>query len=151
MTDYQIVKFIENRAEKYKGGNDPRLVIYWRGGRAFIGIKFSNLDTPFIMRFTKGNQRGIFKLNTHDKEIREWCENIVASRGYYDSIVISYDLSMIPKNIKHFVSYAIIEALQTKGYGFDIFSPEYSTDDIELISANETYDEVSIEVDMLGI
>ena len=152
MTDYQIVKFIENRAAQNSashGYRDPRVVIYWISNRAFIGVKFSNVAEPFIMRFTKGNQRGLFKLQNRDDI--EWCSSIVASCGHYDKTIIDYDIAMLPKSIKHFVSYAIIEALQTQGYGFDIFSQTEIDDDIELIGEKETYAEVSIEVDMLGI
>ena len=46
------------------------------------------------------------------------------------------------------MSYAIIEALQTKGYGFDLFCINFGTDP-ELIDPDETYEEAAIETDLL--
>ena len=63
---------------------------------------------------------------------------------------VKYDVDTLPGWTKHFVSYAIIDALKTKGTGFDAFAIS-NLGDIELIRPEETYEEAAIETDLLAL
>lgn len=152
MTDEQIVQFVLHRASingQEHGLTSPKLVIYKRGSTSmYLAVKFNGHAEPFILRFTKGPSRGLFKLNAAGKEAEEWrktVEAILVNTTWYEH---DYCLATLPGSVKHYVSYAIIEALKTKGVGFDLFSPSYSKD-IDLIRPTETYEEATIEADLM--
>lgn len=147
MTDEQIVQFLVYKAKK--NGQllklfNPRLVIYNsnNGLTSYLAMMYENNPQPFFVRFVHGSTRGIFKIKIKDIEPEYWRSH------FLNKNIIEYDLTKIPASIKHFVSYAIIEALQTKGYGFDLFGINFGTDP-ELIDPDETYEEAAIETDLL--
>ena len=151
MTDQQIVNFIEYRAKKngleHKLYN-PKLILYVGNNRfPFIGIKYENNDNVFFLRFWRNNIRAMFKIdfNIDGLCIEDWiAEKFKQKNGY-----IEYDLDSIPKNFVHYVSYAIIDALKRDNTGLDMFSYNLYGVEIKLIDPNETYEEASIETDLM--
>jgi len=151
MTDEQIAKFILHRAKANAVPlklYNPKLVIWHDSYSDFLAIKFSNDDRPFIVRFCHGTKRGLFKLKLHSEEFIKWQKQKL-NEHKCTAFAVDYDLPAMPSCIKHFVSYAIIEALKTRGMGFDLFSFAFPND-ISLIDPTETYEEVAIETDLLG-
>ena len=154
MTDKQIAQFVLYRAKK--SGQQlnltcPKLVIYKRGRKLFLAVRFDGHTEPFIVRFTRGDVRGLFRLDTLDDPVfKVWLQeydNRQVNNMWYER---DYDLDHLPASLKHYVSYAIIEALKSKGYGFDLFSISYSID-LDLIQPNETYEEAAIEADLMDV
>lgn len=153
MTDQQIANFILHRAKtngQQVGLANPKLVIYKRGtSNMFAAVRFENHDEPFMLRFTRGDTRGIFKLRIDHPDYRAWKLGLDKSHNDKFEYEVDYDLSHLPGCVKHYVSYAIIEALKTKGVGFDLFSISYNKGDPLLVDPNETYEEAAIETDLL--
>ena len=156
MTDKQIANFILYRAQQAGRPlklTSPRLVLHKEmSPLLYLGIVFNtssgNNTALFLVRFTNRFNRGMFKINLDTKDFKEWFSEQMAQRGKFYPLNIDYDLNALPQSLKHFVSYAIIEALKTNGMGFDAFSLSYN-DDLELIRQNETYEEVAIESDLM--
>lgn len=148
MTDQQIVQFILHRAKTNGKVNfvNPRLVLWNNMSSLLLGIKSDNHSSVFLLRFLKDQSRGIFKFKLNDSAFTEWKCRLV--KDYGKAFVIDYDLETVPDSVKHYVSYAVIEALKTKGMGFDLFSIS-CTDDPVIVSPNETYEEVAIETDLM--
>ena len=151
MTDQQIVNFIEYRAKKngleHKLYN-PKLILYVGQNRfPFIGIKYENNDNVFFLRFWRNNIRAMFKIdfNINGLSVEDWISDKFKQKNGY----IEYDLSSVPKNIAHYVSYAIIDALKRNNTGLDMFSYNLYGVDIKLIDPNETYEEAAIETDLM--
>ena len=146
MTDEQIVQFLLYRAKKNGCSlklSNPKLVIY---KARYLAIRFDGHNEPFILRFTNGTVRALFKINVDNEEFISWKKELVCKHA--NNFEIEYDLNDVPACVKHFVSYAIIESLKTKGMGFDLFAISFNND-IELINPNESYEEVAIETDLL--
>ena len=151
MTDEQIVNFIEHRA-KIAGQQirlyNPKLILYHNNGSCFyLGIKFDNYNDAFIIRFMNGSMRGLFKIKPQDSTYESWRKQHCRQDG--SIYTMEYDLSTLPPCVKHFVSYAIIEALKTKGMGFDMFTLASYKEDLKLIDPNESYEEAVIESDLI--
>lgn len=155
MTDQQIANFILHRAKtigQQSGLANPKLVIYkWGTSSMLVAVRFENHAEPFMLRFTKGDRRGVFKLKIDHPEYQAWKLSLDKSHNGQFEYEVDYDLSNLPGCVKHFISYAIIEALKTKGVGFDLFSITFSKGDPSLISPSETYEEVAIETDLLCV
>lgn len=152
MTDEQIVKFIEHRAAiagQQANLHNPKLVIYCNcGSYLHLGIKFDNYNDAFIVRFMSGSMRGLFKIKPQDPMYEPWRKQYCRKNG--SIYTIEYDLSTLPPCVKHFVSYAIIEALKTKGIGFDICALSSNfKEDLMLVDPNESYEEAVIETDLI--
>ena len=149
MTDTQIVQFITYRAQK--AGQplklfNPKLVIYANvGSTIYLAVRFDNYENPFLVRFTQGTIRGIFKIKPQDPSFADWKAKLFSENG--STFEVDYDLSKLPSCVKHFVSYAIIEALKTKGMGFDLFNLSFKPDP-EIIRPSESYEEAVIETDL---
>ena len=148
MTDEQIVKFIIYRAQKVGQPlklTNPKLVIYANAGsNIYLAVRFDNYKDPFLVRFTQGTARGIFKIKPQDPNFADWRAGLFKENG---SIEVDYDISKLPPCVKHFVSYAVIEALKTKGMGFDLFNLSFKPDP-EIIRPSESYEEAAIETDL---
>lgn len=149
MTDEQIVKFIIYRAQKAGQPlklTNPKLVIYANAGSTiYLAVRFNGYEDPFFIRFTQGTARGIFKIKPQDPSFAAWKTTLFNENG--SKFEIDYDLSKLPPCVKHFVSYAIIEALKTKGMGFDLFNLSFKPDP-EIIRPSESYEEAAIETDL---
>lgn len=150
MTDEQIVKFIIYRAQKAGQPlklTNPKLVIYANAGSTiYLAVRFDGYEDPFFVRFTQGTARGIFKIKPQDPSFAVWKAKLFAENG--SKFEIDYDLFKLPSCVKHFVSYAVIEALKTKGMGFDLFNLSFKPDP-EIIRPSESYEEASIETDLV--
>ena len=150
MTDEQIVQFLLYRAKKNGCSlklSNPKLVIYKSNMPAlYLAIRFDGHNEPFILRFTNGTVRALFKIKVDNIEFISWRNKLI--KQHSNSFEIEYDLNDVPSCVKHFVSYAIIESLKTKGMGFDLFAISFNND-VELINPNESYEEVAIETDLL--
>lgn len=149
MTDEQIVQFITHRAQ-ISGQplqlRNPRLVIYRNNSSIlFLGVKFENYTDTFLVRFTNGTQRGVFKIKPQDPSFEPWRQQFCKEHGAIFNA--DYDLSKLPPCVKHYISFAIIEALKTNGMGFDLFSFSFK-DDLEIIRPSESYEEATIETDL---
>lgn len=149
MTDEQIVQFIVHRA-KISGQpqqlHNPKLILYrLNGSSLYLGIKYEDYADPFLVRFTHGSSRGMFKVKPQDPAFEPWRQKFCSE--YEPTFTADYTLSELPPCVKHFVSYAIIEALKTKGMGFDLFSFSFKTDPM-LIRPEESYEEAVIETDL---
>ena len=155
MTDRQIVDFILFRAKKSVAQAksdlvDPKLVLYHNAQRLYLAVKFKNYNEPCMIRFIrKNNMCGLFQVKCDNPEFSSWKQALKNSFGNTAVFIADYDLESLPPYIKHFVSYAFIEALKSKGIGFDMFALSYPAD-FPLIDPNETYEEVSIETDLMG-
>lgn len=149
MTDKQIVQFIIYRAQKAGQPlklTNPKLVIYANAGsNIYLAVRFDNYKDPFLVRFTQGTVRGIFKIKPQDPSFADWRAELFKENS---SIEVDYDLSKLPPCVKHFVSYAVIEALKTKGIGFDLFNLSFKPDP-EIIRPSESYEEAAIETDLV--
>ena len=150
MADKQIVQFILHRAAKnckHLHISDPKLLIV-KGPTSslYLGVQFDVLSAFFFIRFTNGSKRGLFNINPADDGFKTWKESLIKAHG--NIFQVEYDLDMLPAYVKHYVSYAFIQALKTKEMGFDLFSAAFH-DDIMLVSPNETYEEASIEIDLM--
>ena len=150
MTDKQIVQFIIYRAQKAGQPlklTNPKLVIYANAGsNIYLAVRFDNYKDPFFVRFTQGTVRGIFKIKPQDPSFAVWRIKLFNENGY--KFEIDYDLSKLPPCVKHFVSYAVIETLKTKGMGFDLFNLSFKPDP-EIIRPSESYEEAAIETDLV--
>lgn len=152
MTDKQIVQFVLRRATiggQSVGLSSPKLVIYFSGPLPLLGVKYNNIDEIFLLRFTYGTHRGLFKLNEPANKAGEAFDKWKKTAKQVNDTDLEYSLDTLPANIKHYVSYAFIEALKTNGMGCDMFS--FSYDDISIIKPNETYEEASIEADLMDV
>ena len=153
MTDRQIANFIAYRAKangQLLGLKDPTLIIYKYDSWLGLGIKYANYKDIFMVRFIQGDVRGIFKIKCDNADPLEWktfIDNIKSSIAA-NCIAYSPNDPLIPACVKHFISYAIIEALKTKNVGFDLFSISYGTDP-SLVDPSETYEEAAIETDLM--
>ena len=149
MTDKQIVQFIIYRAQKAGQPlklTNPKLVIYANSSSTiYLAVHFDGYEDPFFIRFTKGTIRGIFKIKPQDPSFDAWKAKLFNENG--SKFEVDYDLSKLPPCVKHFVSYAIIEALKTKGMGFDLFNLNFKLDP-EIIRPSESYEEAAIETDL---
>ena len=150
MTDEQIVQFIVHRAQ-ISGQplqlHNPKLVLYRNNGSSlYLGVKFEDYVDSFLVRFTDGSRCGMFKIKPQDPVFESWQQELFNKHGR--TFTIDYVLSELPPCVKHFVSYAIIEALKTKGMGFDLFALSFKTDPM-LIRPEETYEEAAIETDLV--
>lgn len=148
MTDKQIVQFILHRAEvngQMLQLHSPKLVVFQHSANRplFLGIRYENSKDVFFVRFLNGDQRGLFKITVDESTITKLREE-VKQKGE-----VEYDVDTFPASVKHFVSWAVIEALKTKGIGFDLSAISFGTDP-ELIDPNETYEEAAIETDLLS-
>ena len=157
MTDKQIIQFILHRAQQNGQPlklSNPRLVIYKNTARyPYIAVMFDGHNEPFMLRFTENNVRAIFKLKMDNIEYLAWRDElshkcIEFAKTSSGAFTVDYDLDTLPACVKHFVSYAIIKALQTKGMGFDMFAISFKQD-IKLIDASETYEMAAIETDLM--
>ena len=149
MTDEQIVQFIVHRAQ-ISGQplqlHNPKLVIYCHHTSSlYLGIKYEDCADPFLVRFINGSSCGLFKVKPQDAAFEIWRQQLYRVNGY--GFTLDYNLSELPPCVKHFVSYAIIDALKTKGMGFDLFSFSFKTDPM-LIRPEESYEEAVIETDL---
>lgn len=153
MTDKQIVQFVLHRAAlggQRLGFSSPKLVIYFSpSSLPFLAVKYNNCDETFLLRFTHGTRRCLFKLNKPINNAREAFDKWKKTAKQVNDADLEYSLDKLPANIKHYVSYAFIDALKTNGMGFDLFS--FSYDDISIIKPNETYEEASIEADLMDV
>ena len=152
MTDQDIVNFIVHRADingkQYKL-RSPELVLYVpNDNTAIVALQYGNNSEPFMLRFTNGTQRGLFKLRYNREVLKPFIKQLRQSAAYNSTV--KYDVCTLPDWAKHFVSYAIINALKTKGMGFDAFAISH-LGDIELIRPNETYEQIAIETDLLTL
>lgn len=149
MTDKQIVQFIIYRAQKAGQPlklTNPKLVIYANlSFTIYLAVHFDEYEDPFFVRFTKGTIRGIFKIKPQDPSFDAWKAKLFAENS--SKFEVDYDLSKLPPCVKHFVSYAIIEALKTKGIGLDLFNLSFKPDP-EIIRPSESYEEAAIETDL---
>ena len=149
MTDEQIVQFIVHRAQ-ISGQplqlHNPKLVLYRNNSSSlYLGIKYEDYADPFLVRFTHGSSRGMFKVKPQDPTFEPWRQKFCSEHG--PTFTADYILSELPPCVKHFVSYAVIDALKTKGMGFDLFNLSFKTDP-EIIRPEETYEEAAIETDL---
>lgn len=147
MTDLQIKQFLVNRARingQAFGLFNPRLVLCKPNNGVYLAIIYENHNQPFLVRFIRNDSRGVFKLDISDPDYQIWKNN------NNKKPIIEYDLNVLPDCIKHYVSYAIIEALKTKKMGFDCFSISFYDGDPLLIDQDETYEEASIEADLFA-
>ncbi len=152
MTDKQIVQFVLHRAAlggQHLGFSSPKLVIYISGSSMLLAVKYNNSDEIFLLRFKNGTRRSLFKLDEPINKAGEAFGKWKKTAKQVNDVVLEYSLDMLPANIKHYVSYAFIDALKTNGMGFDLFS--FSYDDISIIKPNETYEEASIEADLMDV
>lgn len=153
MTDKDIADFIVHRADmngkQYKL-RSPELVLYVpNDNTAIVALQYSNNSEPFMLRFTNGTQRGLFRLRYNGEVLKPFIKQLRQSAAY--NSIVKYDVDTFPDWTKHLVSYAIIDALKTKGMGFDAFATTANLGDIELIRPNETYEQVAIETDLLAL
>ena len=157
MTDKQIVQFILHRAQQNSQPlklSNPRLVVYKNTMQfPYLAVVFDGHDEPFMLRFTENNVRAVFKIKMEDSEYLAWRAELSSkfnafSKTSSGAFTVDYDLDTLPACVKHFVSYAIIKALQTKGMGFDMFAISFKQD-IKLIDASETYEMAAIETDLM--
>ena len=150
MTDEQLCKFMLHRAKlagQEHNLRNPKFVIKCKFGwnnSLYLAIKYDN-KTDFFIRFVSGSNRGIFTLKVDNPEFYQWKNTL--SMNYRNATEIDYDPSSVPNCVKHFISYAFIEAFKTNGIGFDLFSIDF-TNDLPLIKASESYEELSIESDL---
>ena len=146
MTDQDIVNFIVHRAEVNglpQKLHSPELVLVKCGGiTAVVALQYEGHNEPFMLRFTNGTQRGLFKLKYNQEDLKKFTTSMPSC--------MKYDVETLPSWFKHFVSYAVIDALKTKGMGFDAFAIS-RLGDIELIRPEETYEEAAIETDLLAL
>lgn len=152
MTDKQIVQFVLRRATiggQRFGFSSPKLVIYFSGPLPLLAVKYNNIDDIFLLRFTHGKRRCLFKLNEPANKAGEAFDKWKKTAKQVNDTDLEYSLDTLPANIKHYVSYAIIEALKTNGMGLDMFT--FSHDDISIIKPSETYEEASIEADLMDV
>ena len=152
MTDKQIVQFVLRRATiggQQFGFSSPKLVIYFDRLSTILAVKYNNSDEIFLLRFTHGTHRCLFRLNEPVKKAGEAFDKWKKTAKHVNDVDLEYSLDTLPANIKHYVSYAFIEALKTNGMGCDMFT--FSYDDISIIKPNETYEEASIEVDLMDV
>ena len=157
MTDKQIVQFILHRAQQNGqqfGLSHPRLVVYKNTMQfPYLAVVFDGHNEPFMLRFTKNNVRAVFKIKMEDSEYLAWRTELsnkfnAFSKTSSGAFIVDYDLDTLPACVKHYVSYAIINALQTKGMGFDLFAVSFNND-IKIIDAFETYESAAIETDLM--
>ena len=147
MTDEQIMQFVLYRAEqagRLVKLSNPKLVLCRNGNSIFLAVRFNGWKDAFLVRFTNNLRRGMFKVKPQDAMFDAWKAQFIKD-GISET---GYDLSSLPASVKHFVSYAIVDALKTKGMGFDLFSISFS-DDLEIIRPDESYEEAAIETDLL--
>ena len=78
-----------------------------------------------------------------------WQESLKPSMAKNGGIV-DCDIDALPPDVKHHISYAIIEALKTTKMGFDLYALG-SRLDIPLIDQDETYEEAAIEADLMSV
>lgn len=152
MTDKQIVQFVLHRAAiggQQFGFSSPKLVIYFSGPLPLLAVKYNNIDEIFLLRFTHGKRRCLFKLDVPANKVGEAFDEWKKTAKRVNAVDLEYSLDTLPANIKHYVSYAFIDALKTNGMGCDMFT--FSYDDISIIKPNETYEEASIEADLMDV
>ena len=153
MTDKDIADFIVHRADingkQYKLRN-PELILYMpNDNTAIVALQYSNNNEPFMLRFTNGTQRGLFKLKYNREVLKPFIKQLMQSAAFGQPTV-KYDVDTLPGWTRHIVSCTIIDALKTKGMGVDAFAISH-LGDIELIRPNETYEQAAIETDLLAL
>ena len=147
MTDEQIVQFILHRATTCDAKMiNPKLVVIKNMNSLILGIKASNYNDVFMLRFLNNNKRSLFAIRPNHPKFNEWKNSLVEQHG--NTFMIDYDLNAIPSYVKHYVSYAFISALNTPSLGFDIFSISYLNDPM-IIRPNDTYEMAAIEIDLM--
>lgn len=119
----------------------------------YLAVMFDGHNEPFMLRFTENNVRAIFKLKIEDGEYLAWRAELSSRYNAFSktsnrAFTVDYDIETLPSCVKHFVSRAVVNALQTKGMGFDMFAISFKQD-IKLIDASETYETAAIETDLM--
>lgn len=155
MTDNQLLDiFLKRAAIAGKSYNatlkDPHVVITQQyGKKLYFAVKFDGSIVPFWIKFTKSGWSKIFSFPEvlPEKLIgwkREAIRKIMNATTVFN--YIDFDLSTIPKEVAHIFFSALISALNTPGMsiGFQVSGCQ------DLFDAKETYEEVSVEADLMS-
>lgn len=152
MTDKQFLDIFLKRACKAMSDSklhDPQIVIGQQYGKKLIfGVSFKNSLVPFyIIRFIKNNMMCAFFISNVPENLEQWkqqvIQDIIASSIKNGKCYVPFDLSTTPKEVVHLFFSALIDALKTPGMGVAL-PPDC------IFFPDETYEEISIEADLMS-
>ena len=157
MTDQQLLNVFLKRVVKavdalnrYGPNVEPKLVLSQQyGKKLYFAIAFENTDfytnaNPWWIRFLNNDKIHVFTLPELPDRLMDWkCKTICEIRQSVKNYV-NFDISTAPKEVVHIFFSAIISALNTPGMSIGL------TMGCTVFDANETYEEVQIEADLMG-
>ena len=146
MTDKQFLDiFLKRAAIAGKSYNatlkNPRVVIVQQYGRKlYFAVKFDGAVIPFWIKFAKDGLSKVFSFpEILPEKLFKWKQETI--HNYID-----FDLKNTPKEVVHIFFSSLISALNIPGMSVG-FQAEWCHD---IFDANETYEEISIEADLMS-
>ena len=153
MTDQQIVDLVLARATRCLNESDcfkaknPKIVITQQfNKKMYFGIADDYSKIPYFMRFMQNGTSSIFMMQELPSRLMQWHDTIAkinASTSHY----VEFDIKTFPKEIVHIFSSAVISMLNTPGMG--MWLPMRNGSQLFMFNPNETYEEVSVEADLM--
>ena len=155
MTDQQLLNVFFKRAVKaadalnrYGTTVEPKLVLTQQySKKLYFAIAFentSNYINPWWIRFLNNDKIHVFTLSELPDRLMEWKHRTIHEILQSAKNYVEFDINTSPKEVVHIFFSAVISALNTPGMSIGL------TMGCTLFDANETYEEVQIEADLLG-
>ena len=151
MTDRQIETVVLDRASKCFSAkvDDLKIVLTQQyGKKLYFNIKFKKLFFPIPIAFRKNGKTVVFSLPSElPDRVMQWKRDLIRQMmSTTPSLEVEFDIDTFPKEIVHIFSSSIISALNTPGMEVILMQPGFSP----LFQADETYEEVQVEADLMG-
>ena len=150
MTDKQFLDIFLKRAGKAMSNSklhDPQVVIGQQCGKKLcFGVAFKNSLLPFYnIRFVKDNMIGIFVISNVSENLEQWKQQVIRDINASEKCYVPFDLSTTPIEVVQLFFGVLIDALKTPSMGVAFIAPNY------VFLPDETYEEISIEADLMPI
>lgn len=152
MTDQQLLNVFLKRAAKVVDASHKhraKLVLSQQyGKKLYFAIACENANVyanayPWWITFSNNSKFSVFVLPELPNRLMEWKHNMIHEIQQSIKSYIDFDINTAPKEVVHIFFNAIISALNTPGMSIGL------TMGCTVFDANETYEEVQIEADLL--
>lgn len=154
MTDKQLLDIFLKRAEASGKHYNPALknpsivITQQYGKKLYFSIKFDGSTSPFWLNFSKDGITMVFSLPEQlPNRLMDWKREIIRTIMNFHINYVEFDLEKSPKEIVHIFFSSLISALNTPGMSVGLFA--YNNTNY-IFEANETYEEISIEADLMS-
>lgn len=154
MTDEQIVDIVIKRAiqawnASHADGNTVSsakiALIQQYNKKIYFTVLIESLATIVPLAFSHNRQLVVFLLPELPDKLMEWKHDIIRQCKESSLEYVVFDVKTFPKEIVHIFSSAVISALNTSGMSMNLMTSGHP----EVFAADETYEEISIEADLM--